>query len=106
MDKQTRRPQDTVDQGRIKLHLFRPSRRMIWTIIGIDNEYWTDLEIMFCSCKSYYYKSVSSVQSCYHLESLALSITQNKFERIEFHDSDYDGFISALISDNVGLLDI
>jgi predicted nucleic acid-binding Zn finger protein len=104
MAKQIYRPQDTVDQGRVKLHLFQPSKRMIWTIIGIDNEYWTDLQMMFCSCKSYYYKPVSTAQSCYHLQSLALSIAQNKFDKIEFHDSEYDGFVNALISDNVALL--
>lgn len=106
MSNQIPRPQDTVDQGRVKLHLFQPSKRLIWTVIGTDNEYWADLQIMFCSCKSYYYKPVSGMQSCYHLQSLALSIAQNKFDKIEFHDSEYNGFIRALISDHIALLDI
>ena len=29
-----------LSEKRIKLHLFEPSNRKIWTVVGADKEYW------------------------------------------------------------------
>lgn len=88
-----------LDEGAVKQHLFRPSGIDIWTIVGKDNEYWVDLQISFCSCKSYYYKTLSSGNLCYHLHCVELAKLHNKFVTIEFHDTEYRSFIKALLSD-------
>jgi predicted nucleic acid-binding Zn finger protein len=106
VDNKSYRIKDTVMSGRVKLHLFHPSERKIFTVVGVDNEYWADLDISFCSCKNYYYKTMSTGEWCYHLNSVALSLVQRKFQMIEFNDCEYSGFINALINDSIKLLTV
>lgn len=88
-----------LEEGAVKLHIFQPSGRTIWTIVGKDNEHWADLELGFCSCKSYYYKTLSNGIPCYHLLCIQLAKQHNKFVTIKFHDTEYTYFINALLSD-------
>ncbi|HET7148900.1 MAG TPA: hypothetical protein VFI73_10425 [Candidatus Nitrosopolaris sp.] len=88
-----------LEGGAVKLHIFQPSGRTIWTIVGKDNEYWADIELGFCSCKSYYYKTLSNGKLCYHLKCILLAMQNNKFVTIEFHDTEYMDFINALLGD-------
>ena len=43
-----------VSEKRVKLHLFEPSKRKIWTIVGKGEEYWLDPDSCFCSCPGFY----------------------------------------------------
>ena len=88
-----------LEEGAVKFHVFQPSGRAIWTIVGKDNEHWVDLELRFCSCKSYYYKTLSNGDPCYHLLCVELARKHNNFLTIRFHDSEYTYFIKALLSD-------
>lgn len=88
-----------LEEGAVKFHIFQPSGRAIWTIVGKDNEHWVDLELGFCSCKSYYYNTLSNGNPCYHLLCLELAKKRNKFVTIRFHDTEYTYFIKALLSD-------
>ena len=36
-----------VSEKRVKLHLFEPSKRKIWTIVGKGEEYWLDPDSCF-----------------------------------------------------------
>ena len=47
-----------LDKG-VKLHVFKPSNREVWTVVGKDNEYWVDPECSFCSCKDDYFQTLS-----------------------------------------------
>ncbi len=38
-----------VNERRVKLHLFNPSKREIWTIVGKEKEHWIDPNSNFCS---------------------------------------------------------
>ena len=44
----------TLTEKRVKLHIFQPSKRKIWTVVDVENEYWIDLELDFCSGPGYY----------------------------------------------------
>jgi predicted nucleic acid-binding Zn finger protein len=85
--------------GSVKLHRFQPSGTVIWTMVGNDEEHWVDLGLDFCSCKGYYYKTLSDGQKCYHLTYVKLAIETQKFTTIEFHDSERKIVINGLISD-------
>ena len=37
------RVDNTVNSGGVKLHIFQPSGRKLWTVVGKDNEQWADL---------------------------------------------------------------
>ncbi|MFL6410019.1 MAG: hypothetical protein ACJ71K_02095 [Nitrososphaeraceae archaeon] len=89
-----------VDLGGVKLHVFRPSGRQIWTVVGKDDEHWADPDLQFCSCKNYYYKTLSSGEICYHLKSIQQAMQNNKFVRTDFDDTEYIGFLKVLLIDN------
>ena len=101
---QSERIDNLVKFGAVKLHLFKPSCRAIWSVVGKDSEHWLDPQLEFCSCKNYYFKSLSNAALCYHLKSVTQAAFENKFVTIEFNDSEYIGFFKAMISDNANKL--
>ena len=44
MKKDSDRIELLVSEKRVKLHLFEPSQRKIWTVVGTGEEYWIDLD--------------------------------------------------------------
>ncbi len=99
MDDRTDKIKTTIDAGSIKLHLFEPSQRKIWTIVGKGKEHWLDPEIMFCSCSGYYFSKMNDKKACYHLESIRIAEKEKKTEVIKFTDDEFDDFLRGLISD-------
>ena len=47
MDSQLKKIDSLLSEKRIKLHTFEPSNRKIWTVVGIDKEYWFDPDLDF-----------------------------------------------------------
>jgi len=88
-----------ISEKRIKLHIFEPSQRKIWTVVGKEKEYWIEPELNFCSCESFYFNSIAGKNDCYHLQSFALAQKENKVEQIKFSDDEFSDFISGLVSD-------
>ncbi|HEU04844.1 MAG: hypothetical protein V3V83_00065 [Nitrosopumilaceae archaeon] len=99
MSKDPNKIESVISEKRVKLHLFEPSNRKIWTVVGKGKEHWLDPDLEFCSCPSYYFNSSDGKKGCYHLESLMLAQKQNKVELIKFSDEEFGDFISGLISD-------
>ena len=97
--------------GPVKLHRFQPSGTVIWTMVGKNREHWVDVDLGFCSCNRYYYRTLSNGHNCYHLTSVELARKTQKFTTVQFHDSEHKSFIEGLISDlkhsllQTGLLD-
>jgi predicted nucleic acid-binding Zn finger protein len=87
-----------LDKG-VKLHVFKPSNREIWTVVGKDNEYWVDPERSFCSCKDYYFQTLSGKEKCYHLQIIDIAKAKKLIDVVEFNDDEYDMFVKALIND-------
>jgi predicted nucleic acid-binding Zn finger protein len=94
----------TVRSGSVKQMLFLPSGKKLWVVIGRDNEYWTDPELGFCSCKDFYFTTLSGGQDCYHLKSVRKTIQQGAVAVIEFNDSDYIHLLQAVADDNISVL--
>ncbi|MFB5606105.1 MAG: hypothetical protein ACE5R5_01955 [Nitrosarchaeum sp.] len=99
MKKDSERIESVVSQKRVKLHLFEPSQRKIWTVVGKGKEHWLDPDAEYCSCAGYYFGRLNNKTTCYHLDSVYLAKQQNKIETIVFSDDEYDAFLSGLISD-------
>ena len=83
-----------LSEKRIKLHIFEPSDRKIWTVVGTDKEYWFDPDLDFCSCPGYYFNN-----ECYHLDNFPLAMSQNQMESTTFSDDEYGPFIGSLLSE-------
>ncbi len=88
-----------ISEKRIKLHIFEPSQRKIWTVVGKEKEYWIEPDLNFCSCESFYFNSITGKNDCYHLQSFTLAKKENKVEEIKFSDDEFSDFISGLVSD-------
>ncbi|MDQ3908795.1 MAG: hypothetical protein M3232_00115 [Thermoproteota archaeon] len=93
-----------VSSGSVKQMLFLPSGKNLWIVIGRDNEYWIDPELGFCSCKDFYFNTLSGGQDCYHLKSVRKAIQERGFRVIEFDDSDYVYLLQAVADDNISVL--
>ena len=99
MSKDPDRIELLVSEGRVKLHLFGPSKRKIWTVVGKGEEHWADPDSYFCSCPGFYFGSIHGKTSCYHLDSIQFAKNENKIEQIIFSDDEFSDFLSGLISD-------
>ncbi len=88
-----------VSSHGVKLHLFEPSNRKIWTVVGKDNEHWLDLDLGYCSCEDYFYNAMEKGRPCYHLQAVESAIKQEKVETVTFQDSEFESFIYALVQD-------
>ncbi len=99
MNKDFDRVEAIVSEKRVKLHIFEPSQRKIWTVVGKAKEYWIDPDGGYCSCPGFYFGKLNGKTVCYHLESAELARRENKIEKIIFSDEEYSDFLSGLLSD-------
>ena len=99
MNKDSDRLGTMVLEKRVKLHVFEPSGRKIWTVVGRGEEYWADPESDFCSCPAFYFGQSNGKTSCYHLDSMSLAIKEDQFETTIFSDEEFSDFLAGLISD-------
>ena len=99
LNKDPDRIEQLVLEKRVKLHLFEPSQRKIWTVVGKTEEHWVDPDSCFCSCPGFYFGSINGNASCYHLDSIEFAKNKNKIEQIVFSDDEFSDFLFGLISD-------
>ncbi len=99
MNKDLERVQSIVSEKRVKLHVFEPSQRKIWTVVGKGGEHWIDPHCNYCSCPGFYFGKLNGKTTCYHLESAHLARSENQVEKIIFSDDEFSNFLSGLISD-------
>jgi predicted nucleic acid-binding Zn finger protein len=88
-----------VSEKRVKLHVFEPSKRQIWTVVGMGEEHWLAPEFDFCSCRGYYFGKLKGKNSCYHLELVKMAKKENDIEIVTFSDEEYFDFLRGLISE-------
>jgi len=88
-----------VNSYRLKLHYFIPSKRHLWTIVGKNDEYWLDPEIDYCSCRHFFFKTLSGKDKCQHLKIISDLIKNENYDRIEFSDVEYYSFLGLLMKD-------
>ena len=99
MNKDSDRIEVLVSEKRVKLHVFEPSNRKIWTVVGKGEEHWADPEEWYCSCPGFYFGKLNGKNTCYHLESLSLARRENKVETVVFSDDEFSNFLKGLIGD-------
>jgi len=99
MNKDSDRLQSIVSEKRVKLHIFEPTHRKIWTVVGKGEEHWIDPDSNYCSCLGFYFGKLNGKMTCYHLESAHLAMSQNKVEEIIFSDDEFSDFLRGLVSD-------
>jgi predicted nucleic acid-binding Zn finger protein len=79
--------------------LFEPSKKIIWTIVGKHHEYWIDLDLGYCSCNDYYFRTLSDQGICYHLD-FAKDKINSRVDTVRFSDLEYYDFVKSVVNDN------
>ncbi len=90
---------DMLIEGRVKLHIFEPSMRKIWTVVGTNREHWADPTISYCSCSGFYFAKLGGKNRCYHLDLIQLAERHDHVDTIHFADEEFVNFVSAMIHD-------
>lgn len=99
MSKDFDRIESIVSEKRVKLHVFEPSQRKIWTVVGKGEEHWIDPDCSYCACPGFYFGKLNGKSTCYHLDSAALAKQENSIEKIIFSDDEFSDFLLGLLSD-------
>lgn len=90
---------NAISLGSVKRLLFRPSERIVWIVVGKDNEHWADPELGFCTCKDFYFKALSGGSDCYHLKSIRRAVEESRYNTILFGDDEYVQLLQAIVDD-------
>ena len=99
MNEKSEKIRSIISEKRVKLHIFLPSNRKIWTIVGKDEEHWVEPGFEFCSCPGFYFGMMKNKKPCYHIDSIKIAKKEDKYELIEFSDDEFENFMSGLIND-------
>ena len=90
---------NVASRGGVKVHIFKPSNRQIWSVIGKD-ERWLNPDAEYCSCQGFYFSNIMHASpSCYHLDAVKIAVQTGNVDRIYFSDDEFYNFILDMISD-------
>lgn len=91
---------DAALAGCVKKHLFLPSGRFIYTVVGSNADEFIEPSRPYCSCESYFYTVLSNkARFCYHTLGYKIAQESGLVREVTFDDEEYDGFMRALASD-------
>lgn len=86
-----------LDEGRVRKHVFAPSGRIVWTVVGEEREYQILPLATFCACNDFYFRVISlDAFLCYHLLAQKLADALDRYVVIEGDDGDYTPLLGAL----------
>ncbi len=72
---------EALKEERVKQYTFKPSKRIVWIVVGRQREYMIMPAAEFCSCDDFYFRVMNKqVHLCYHL------IAQKMAEALEWYD--------------------
>jgi predicted nucleic acid-binding Zn finger protein len=91
--------ENPIPGGSIKRLFFKPSGRVLWLVVGRDNEHWVDPALGFCTCKDFYFKALSGGPECYHLKSVKKAVDEQGDTSTEFDDDEYVQVLRSIIRD-------
>jgi predicted nucleic acid-binding Zn finger protein len=85
---------EALKEGRVKKYVFKPSRRIIWIVVGKERDYLIMPEAEFCPCDDFYFRVLDKkVHMCYHLIAQKIADTLKWYETIEDEDKLYDSLM-------------
>ena len=85
---------ETLKEGRVKKYVFKPSRRVIWIVVGKERDYLIMPEAEFCPCDDFYFRVLDKkVHMCYHLIAQKIADTLEWYDPIEDEDKLYDSLM-------------
>ena len=92
--------EETALHGCVKMHIFSPSGRVIYTVVGRSEEEFIDPSKPFCSCKDFFFGVLGGRnETCYHLLSYEIAKEASRLDRIVLHDEEFGSFVGLLAND-------
>jgi len=80
-----------TEKGGVRKYVFRPSNRVVWTVLGRRSEYEILPTVSFCSCDDFFFNVLQGkVFLCYHLLAQRLAVALDGVEELEKPDDAYE----------------
>ncbi len=93
---------EAVLDGCVKRHVFNPSGRVLFTVVGRSGDEFIDPEKPFCSCRHFFFRVLGGRDlTCYHLLAYEMAKQAQRFDNVEMHDEEFGGFLRLLASDMI-----
>ena len=90
----------------VKEHLFLPSKRRVYTVVGNLGDEFIDPEKPYCSCSNFFFRGLGQKgELCYHLLSYVIASESGLVDTTTFSDEEYELLMAALVSDVFHILD-
>jgi predicted nucleic acid-binding Zn finger protein len=94
------RAADAALNGCVKEHIFTPSGRVVFTVVGRSGDEFIDPAKPFCSCSHFFFRVLGGRdQTCYHLLAYEMAKESHGFAKTEFHDEEFSPFLRLLSLD-------
>ena len=94
---------EAVLASNVKKHVFKPSNRVLYLVVGRSGDEFIDPEVPYCSCEHYFYRVLGGKSRlCYHLLGYKIACESGDLEEIVFHDEEFGPFLKLLANDLLG----
>jgi len=91
---------EVVINGCVKQHVFIPSRKTLYTVVGRSGEEFIDPGRPYCSCKQFFFRVLGGkAETCYHLLSYEIAKEAELFDETTFRDEEFGAFLRLLTID-------
>ncbi|MGD8564891.1 MAG: hypothetical protein PVF96_00895 [Candidatus Bathyarchaeota archaeon] len=86
---------ETLRENRVKKYVFKPSRRVVWIVVGKKRDYLLMPEAQFCSCDDFYFRVLDKeIHLCYHLIAQKIAEILKWFEKFEENDEIFESLMN------------
>lgn len=80
-----------VKGKRVKKYVFKPSKRVVWIVVGKGRDYLIMPAADFCTCDDFYFRVMDrQIHLCYHLIAQKLSEASQIHDTYEERDELYE----------------
>ncbi len=94
------RAEEAANTGRVKRHIFKPSGREVWSVVGRSVDHYIDLDQPYCSCRDFYYQLIRGLEpTCYHIEAAKIAKRTQRYITLTLQDEEYQTILAAIIKD-------
>jgi predicted nucleic acid-binding Zn finger protein len=91
---------DAVLLGYVKAHIFVPSGKAIYTVVGSSGDEFIDPEKPYCSCGNFFFRVMGGKREyCYHILGYKMALEAEKIEKTTFGDEEYSDFFRIVTID-------
>lgn len=94
----------SVMEGKVKLYVFKPSRRVLWVVDGRGGRRIILPASGYCSCEDFYFNVVEGrAKLCYHIIAHRIATLSGRYTVVELKDRLYDETIRESTGIHVGV---